>query len=84
MTNRLLGTAFDMEQVGRMLESIEFKTSPADSDTLGVNPPSFRVDVQRPEDLMEEVARLAGYNTIPTTFPVMPSEVPATLKSISP
>jgi phenylalanyl-tRNA synthetase beta chain len=31
------------------------------------------VDISRPEDLMEEVARLSGYNHIPTTFPVMPA-----------
>lgn len=40
-----------------------------DSDCLNVIPPSFRVDVKRPVDLMEEVARLYGYNKIPTTFP---------------
>jgi phenylalanyl-tRNA synthetase beta chain len=32
------------------------------------------VDISRPEDLMEEVARLSGYNNIPTTFPAMPAE----------
>jgi phenylalanyl-tRNA synthetase beta chain len=37
-------------------------------------PPTFRVDISRPEDLMEEVARLSGYNNIPTSFPKMPSE----------
>jgi phenylalanyl-tRNA synthetase beta chain len=32
------------------------------------------VDISRPEDLMEEVARLSGYNNIPTTFPTIPAE----------
>ncbi|MGD2000286.1 MAG: phenylalanine--tRNA ligase subunit beta, partial [Desulfobacterales bacterium] len=32
----------------------------------------FRVDVGRPEDLMEEVARLSGYNNIPLTYPAVP------------
>jgi phenylalanyl-tRNA synthetase beta chain len=36
--------------------------------------PSFRVDVTRPQDLMEEVARLSGYNRIPTTFPALPAQ----------
>ena len=43
-------------------------------DRLRVLPPSFRVDVFRPEDLMEEIARLWGYNNIPVTFPRLPSE----------
>ena len=75
-TNRLLGTDLDRKQVQGLLESIEFKVDPVDNngDRLKVTPPSFRVDVSRREDLMEEVARLSGYNNIPTTFPAMPAE----------
>jgi phenylalanyl-tRNA synthetase beta chain len=76
-TNRLLGTRLQRRQIESLLKSIEFtveQKSPAkDSDTLVVTPPSFRVDISRPEDLMEEVARLYGYNNIPTTFPQMPA-----------
>ncbi|MBF0233075.1 MAG: phenylalanine--tRNA ligase subunit beta [Desulfamplus sp.] len=36
--------------------------------------PSFRVDVTRPEDLSEEVARLWGYNRIQTSFPKVPAK----------
>jgi phenylalanyl-tRNA synthetase beta chain len=43
--------------------------------TSQVKVPSFRVDVTRPQDLMEEVARLSGYNQIPTTFPPLPARV---------
>jgi phenylalanyl-tRNA synthetase beta chain len=39
-----------------------------------VAPPTFRVDISRPEDLMEEVVRLLGYNNVPTTSPAMPAE----------
>jgi len=75
-TNRLLGTDLDRNQIRRFLESIEFKVEPIDQneDRLKVTPPTFRVDVSRREDLMEEVARLSGYNNIPTTFPAMPAE----------
>ena len=75
-TNRLLGTDLDRGQVQGFLESIEFKVDPVENngDRLKVTPPSFRVDVSRPEDLMEEVARLSGYNNIPATFPAMPAE----------
>jgi phenylalanyl-tRNA synthetase beta chain len=77
-TNRVLGTRLERKQIGELLASIEFEVSPprsaaADGDTLEVAPPSFRVDIERPEDLMEEVARLVGYNRIPTTYPSMPA-----------
>ena len=75
-TNRLLGTDLNRKQIRELLESIEFKIDTVDNvgDRLKVTPPTFRVDVSRREDLMEEVARLSGYNNIPTTFPAMPAE----------
>jgi len=77
-TRRLLGIRPDGSEIKKLLESIEFKVEELTSDSsdqqLVVVPPSFRVDISRPEDLMEEVARLAGYNNIPTTFPAMPAE----------
>jgi len=77
-THRLLGIHPDGREIKKLLESIEFKvekiTSANGDQQLIVVPPSFRVDITRPEDLMEEVARLAGYNNIPITFPAMPSE----------
>ncbi len=76
-TNRLLGTQLQRKEIEHFLKSIEFQVEKPDSkkdgDTLNVIPPSFRVDISRPEDLMEEAARLLGYNSIPTTFPEMPA-----------
>jgi len=37
-----------------------------------VQPPSFRFDLQIEEDLIEEVARMVGYNNLPTTPPLAP------------
>jgi len=77
-THRLLGIHPDGSEIKKLLESIEFKVEQLTADNgdqqLVVVPPSFRVDISRPEDLMEEVARLSGYNNIPTTFPAMPAE----------
>lgn len=76
-TNRLLGTSLKRGQIENLLKSIEFivekKSAKKENDILVVTAPSFRVDISRPEDLMEEVARLFGYNNIPTTFPQMPA-----------
>ncbi len=83
-TNRLLGTDLNRVQVADLLKSIEFKVeNEPEADTLWVAPPSFRVDISRPEDLMEEVARLAGYNNIPTTFPMFPAEGRPFLKELA-
>ncbi len=67
--NHLLGTSIAASQMQELLESVDFAATFADETHLRVLPPSFRVDVSRPEDLMEEVARLWGYNRIITTFP---------------
>jgi phenylalanyl-tRNA synthetase beta chain len=76
-TNRLLGTQLNRDEIGELLKSIEFEVEPqkddSSNDALVVQTPSFRVDITRPEDLMEEVARRSGYNNIPTTFPLMPA-----------
>ncbi len=71
-TNRLLGTDFSAAQIAALLQSIEFEVKPADGDHFTVVPPSFRVDIGRPEDLIEEVARRAGYDHILPTYPAVP------------
>ncbi|RJP93439.1 MAG: phenylalanine--tRNA ligase subunit beta [Desulfobacteraceae bacterium] len=68
-TNRRLGTRLDQSEIIRCLESVEFQVTVQDTDALTADVPPFRVDVSRPEDLMEEVARLWGYNNIQTTIP---------------
>jgi phenylalanyl-tRNA synthetase beta chain len=85
-TNRLLGTQLQGREIENFLKSIEFKVEKVgtqkDGDNLKVTPPSFRVDISRPEDLMEEAARLLGYNNIPTTFPEMPASGRSSHKKI--
>ncbi len=44
-----------------------------DTDLLEVTPPSWRGDLTRPADLVEEVMRLEGYDTIPVTLPRLPA-----------
>jgi len=77
-TRRLLGIELDPGYIKTLLESIEFEVNEVipdgDDHRLEVTAPTFRVDIARPEDLMEEVARLAGYDNIPISFPTMPAE----------
>ncbi|MBU3949947.1 MAG: phenylalanine--tRNA ligase subunit beta [Proteobacteria bacterium] len=79
-TNKLLGLELDKATIKTLLESIEFKVQNSGSDTIEIVPPSFRVDIARPVDLMEEAARLYGYNNIPTTLPLMQAEAVRPLK----
>lgn len=70
-TNRLLGSNLTANEIAEILERIEFTVEPEDEDRLMVVPPSYRVDVFRAVDVMEEVARLWGYKNIRTTYPAI-------------
>lgn len=73
--NIRLGTDLPVDAIQTILESVEFTVSPGKaSGHLLVKVPSFRVDVLRPEDLSEEVARLWGYNNIQTSYPPVPAK----------
>jgi len=76
-TNTHLGINLDSKDMAALLESIELCCENKDSDTLLVIPPSFRVDIEREADLVEEVARLYGYNNIPVTLPRVNLSYPA-------
>jgi len=73
-TNSLLGIDLGQDKIENLLRSIEFKVERTDNNTLEVISPSYRVDIERQVDLMEEVARLWGYNNIETTYPLIPAK----------
>lgn len=70
--NTLLGINLKLSEIENLLTSIEFKVEKNDRGGLLVTPPSFRVDIKRPADLVEEVARLWGYDKIPLTYSPVP------------
>ncbi|MBV5318124.1 MAG: phenylalanine--tRNA ligase subunit beta [Desulfobulbaceae bacterium] len=72
----LLGLALSRDQVANYLQSIEFLVTAIDETTLAVVVPSFRIDIEREIDLIEEVARLVGYNEIPTSQPFIRMDYP--------
>ncbi|MEW6616598.1 MAG: phenylalanine--tRNA ligase subunit beta [Thermodesulfobacteriota bacterium] len=69
--NKILGTSLKKGKVNRYLKSIELDVKDLDKDKVIVKIPSFRMDLHREIDLIEEVARLDGYDNIPTTTPVV-------------
>lgn len=73
-----IGIKLSMKEIADMLEKLEFKTEKKDSSTLVVSVPSFRAtkDIQIEDDLIEEVARLYGYENIPVTLPSLPTRLP--------
>lgn len=71
-TRALLGMELTLARIADALTGIEIEVEKIDDDTLRVTPPSFRVDLEREVDLIEEVARIVGYNLLPTTLPMVP------------
>lgn len=68
-TSQLIGVELDYARIVDLLQSIGFQCKPKDDDSLWVLCPTYRVDIEREADLVEEIARLYGYNNIPTTLP---------------
>ena len=67
--NRVIGLTYTLDQVEGLLRDLHLPTIHLDQDTLAVQVPSHRGDLEREIDLIEEVARLGGYEEIPVTLP---------------
>lgn len=63
--NNLLGTQLTREEMSNILQRLELPTSIASDGYLIVTAPSFRSDLKKPVDLVEEIARHHGYDNIP-------------------
>ena len=65
--NSFLGTNLSKEEMKRCLDSVDLFTE-IEGDNLIVTASTFRVDIAIREDIAEEVARIYGYDNIPTTI----------------
>jgi len=67
--SRQLGITLSMERVVEMLTLLAFQCTPIEgTNALQVTVPSYRLDVSIAADLIEEIARLYGYDRLPTTL----------------
>lgn len=66
---RLLGIVLADEEIVRILSSLGMQIKPNESGWL-VTPPSFRFDIEIEADLIEEIARIYGYNNINIQSPL--------------
>jgi phenylalanyl-tRNA synthetase beta chain len=74
-TNDFLGTSLSLETIAGFLKALEMGVEEVDPNVIRVAPPTYRVDITREIDLMEEVARLEGYDKILVTSPrIRPSD----------
>lgn len=70
--NSLIGKDIPAETVKSIVSSLEMKTDGETPDGLELSVPAYRVDVQRPCDVVEDILRIYGYNNV---------EIPSQLKS---
>ncbi|MEB3843468.1 phenylalanine--tRNA ligase subunit beta [Pseudomonas guariconensis] len=67
--NQMLGMDMDAAQVEQLLNALELKTSADGVGQWTVEVPSHRFDISLEVDLIEELARLYGYNNLPVRYP---------------
>lgn len=72
--NALLGTNYTIEEVVEVLRALDFNPQVTNT-TIRCEIPSYRRDIEIPEDLDEEIIRLIGFNRLPTTLPLMETTV---------
>ncbi|RME43981.1 MAG: phenylalanine--tRNA ligase subunit beta, partial [Chloroflexi bacterium] len=66
---RSLGMHFERDQIAGILEALEFEVERVDERTVRATTPDHRLDITGAHDLVEEVARIYGYDRLPSTLP---------------
>jgi phenylalanyl-tRNA synthetase beta chain len=66
---RIVGAEYSAQRCREIFGRLSFPVSERGPDAWEVTVPTYRFDIEREIDLIEEVARLSGYDDIPTTYP---------------
>lgn len=66
--NKVLGIELSRERMTEIFESLEIKVE-GSGNVMTVTPPTIRLDLLEEEDYIEEIARIYGYDKLPTTLP---------------
>ena len=74
---QLLGVAIDVAIIHSLLVRIGFAITHQERDRCTVFPPSFRTDINIAEDVIEEIARVYGYDNIPPIMPTVTGSINA-------
>jgi phenylalanyl-tRNA synthetase beta chain len=69
LVDEVLGTHVPLEEAEAILKRLNFHVKVLGDGEWDVLPPVFRLDVTIPEDLVEEVGRVYGYDRVPPTLP---------------
>lgn len=72
---RILGAEVAKDEAVRILRALGFTVEEGSQASWAVTPPSFRLDVEREVDLIEEIARLYGYERLPARLRPAPPPV---------
>jgi phenylalanyl-tRNA synthetase beta chain len=67
--NQILGTSIKAQEIQTHLKNLQLEVRKDGANSFRVTAPTFRVDLTREIDLIEEVARLHGFHRIPVTLP---------------
>ncbi|MGH7573076.1 MAG: phenylalanine--tRNA ligase subunit beta, partial [Gemmatimonadota bacterium] len=73
----IVGRSIPVDEACRALESLGFETESADGGAIRTAVPGWRFDVQREIDLIEEVARVTGYDRVPPARLPVPVVAPS-------
>jgi len=72
---RILGEPLSTLEISRILTRLGFTMLPGAEDSYLVHIPSWRLDCEREIDIIEELARMHGYDKFPNTLPAYSGEV---------
>lgn len=67
--NERLGLDLGDKDIANLLENVEINVDTQDSTKIVVTPPFWRTDIELPEDIVEEVGRLYGFDKLPRELP---------------